>query len=78
LLGAIELVDDKVNRTFLRSPGRCRYALQESLCRPRTGDARDQRYDAPFIISRSEVDEIVNLARRWFDLTARDLGKPTG
>jgi hypothetical protein len=33
---------------------------------------------SPFIISKSEDDEIINLAWRCFDLTARDLGKSTG
>ena len=31
----------------------------------------------PFVITREEVDEVVQLARRCFDLTARDLARGT-
>jgi putrescine aminotransferase len=81
LLGAIELVKNKTNRTFFPRDmdvgTQCRnHCFANGLV---MRAIRDTMVVAPpLIVSRDEVDEIVRLARRCFDLTASDLGLPTG
>ena len=80
LLGAIELVKDKKNRTFFPSD-----ANVGTICRNHCfanglvmRAIRDTMVLAPpMIVKREQVDEIVTLARRCFDLTASDLGIST-
>ena len=81
LLGAIELMDDKTNRKFfdrrIDVGTQCRnHCFANGLVMRAIRDT--MVLAPPFIVSKSEVDEIVNLAWRCFDLTARDLGKSTG
>lgn len=81
LLAAIELVKDKTMRTFFPRDTdvgtQCRnYCFANGLVMRAIRDT--MVLSPPLIISRSEVDEIVRLARRCFDLTAKDLGLPTG
>lgn len=81
LLAAIELVKDKTNRTFFSSDAdvgtQCRnHCFANGLVMRAIRDT--MVLSPPLIISRDEVDEIVRVARRCFDLTARDLGLPTG
>ena len=81
LLGAIELVKDKANRIFFPREmdvgTQCRnHCFANGLVMRAIRDT--MVLAPPFIVSKSEVDEIVNLAWRCFDLTARDLGKSTG
>ena len=81
LLGAIELMDDKSNRRFfdrrIDVGTQCRnHCFANGLVMRAIRDT--MVLAPPFIVSKSEVDEIVNLAWRCFDLTARDLGKSTG
>jgi putrescine---pyruvate transaminase len=76
LLGAIELMDDKANRTFfdrrIDVGTQCRnHCFANGLVMRAIRDT--MVLAPPFIVSKSEVDEIVNLAWRCFDLTARDL-----
>ncbi len=80
LLGAIELVKDKTKREFFPSD-----ANVGTLCRNHCfanglvmRAIRDTMVLAPpLIVKREEVDEIVRLARRCFDLTASELGLST-
>lgn len=80
LLGAIELVKDKKKREFFPSDTNV-----GTLCRNHCfanglvmRAIRDTMVLAPpLIVKREEVDEIVRLARRCFDLTASDLGMST-
>ena len=81
LLGAIELVADKANRKFfdrrIDVGTQCRnHCFANGLVMRAIRDT--MVLAPPFIISKSEVDDIVNLAWRCFDLTARDLGKAPG
>jgi putrescine aminotransferase len=81
LLGAIELMQDKRTRAFFpRSIDvgtQCRNHCFENGLVMRA--IRDTMVLAPpFIITREEVDEIVRLARRAFDLTAREQKISTG
>ncbi len=81
LLAAIELVKDKTHRTFfpreLDVGTQCRnHCFSNGLVMRAIRDT--MVLSPPLIISRDEVDEIVRLARRCFDLTASDLGLPTG
>jgi putrescine aminotransferase len=81
LLAAIELVKDKAKRTFfpreLDVGTQCRnHCFASGLVMRAIRDT--MVLSPPLIISRDEVDEIVRLARRCFDLTASDLGLPTG
>jgi putrescine aminotransferase len=81
LLGAIELMADKANRKFfdrrIDVGTQCRnHCFANGLVMRAIRDT--MVLAPPFIISKSEVDDIVNLAWRCFDLTARDLGKAPG
>jgi putrescine aminotransferase len=81
LLGAIELVKDKENRIFFDREidvgTQCRnHCFANGLVMRAIRDT--MVLSPPLIIKRAEVDEIVRLARRCFDLTAKDLGLPTG
>jgi len=74
-------VDDKTNRKFfdrrIDVGTRCRnHCFANGLVMRAIRDT--MVLAPPFIVSKSEVDDIVNLAWRCFDLTARDLGKSTG
>ena len=81
LLGAIELVQDKKKRAFFPSD-----LNVGTICRTHCfanglvmRAIRDTMVLAPpLIVKREEIDEIVKLARRCFDLTANELGIPTG
>jgi len=81
LLGAIELVQDKAKRTFFPREidvgTMCRnHCFANGLVMRAIRDT--MVLSPPLIIKREEVDEIVRLARLCFDLTASDLGLPTG
>jgi putrescine aminotransferase len=81
LLGAIELVKDKKKRIFFDREidvgTQCRnHCFANGLVMRAIRDT--MVLSPPLIIKREEVDEIVRLARRCFDLTAKDLGLPTG
>ncbi|MCE9523518.1 MAG: aspartate aminotransferase family protein [Alphaproteobacteria bacterium] len=80
LLGAIELVKDKKNRLFFppdENVGtQCRnHCFSNGLVMRAIRDT--MVLAPPMIVKRDEVDEIVRLARRCFDLTASDLGIST-
>ncbi len=80
LLGAIELVKDKTARTFfpkeLDVGTQCRnHCFSNGLV---MRAIRDTMVVAPpFVVTHEQVDEIVRLAWRCFDLTAKDLGMQT-
>ena len=80
LLGAIELVKDKTARAFFPKDAdvgtQCRnHCFSNGLV---MRAIRDTMVVAPpFVITHEQVDEIVRLAWRCFDLTAKDLGMPT-
>jgi putrescine aminotransferase len=81
LLGAIELVKDKDKRTFFHRDidvgTQCRnHCFANGLVMRAIRDT--MVLAPPMIVKREEVDEIVRIARRCFDLTAKDLGLPTG
>lgn len=81
LLGAIELVKDKGKRTFFDSDmdvgTQCRnHCFANGLVMRAIRDT--MVLAPPMIVKREEVDEIVRIARRCFDLTAKDLGLPPG
>jgi putrescine---pyruvate transaminase len=81
LLGAIELVKDKGKRTFFDRDmdvgTQCRnHCFANGLIMRAIRDT--MVLAPPMIVKREEVDEIVRIARRCFDLTAKDLGLPTG
>ena len=81
LLGAIELVKDKTKRTFFDRDmdvgTQCRnHCFANGLVMRAIRDT--MVLAPPMIVKREEVDEIVRIARRCFDLTAKDLGLPTG
>ncbi|MGI9507760.1 MAG: aspartate aminotransferase family protein [Geminicoccaceae bacterium] len=77
LIGAIELVADKTERTRFpedRTVGAtCRnHAIQAGLVMRAVGDI--MVLSPPLIISEAEIGEIADRARRALDLTAHDLG----
>jgi putrescine aminotransferase len=81
LLGAIELVKDKGKRAFFDRDmdvgTQCRnHCFANGLVMRAIRDT--MVLAPPMIVKREEVDEIVRIARRCFDLTAKDLGLPTG
>ncbi|MBL9095304.1 MAG: aspartate aminotransferase family protein [Alphaproteobacteria bacterium] len=81
LLGAIELMKDKSKRTFFDRDidvgTQCRnHCFANGLVMRAIRDT--MVLAPPMIVKREEVDEIVRIARRCFDLTAKDLGIPTG
>ncbi|MCC6917745.1 MAG: aminotransferase class III-fold pyridoxal phosphate-dependent enzyme [Alphaproteobacteria bacterium] len=78
LLAAIELVDDKAERRFFPEIGDtgtiCRnHCFKEGLVMRAIRDT--MVLSPPLTITRPEIDELVRLARRCIDLTARDLGR---
>ena len=81
LIGALELVAHKASRTFFRDRGRV-----GTICRDHCfGNGlvmravRDTMIIAPpLVISRGQVDELVEKAWKCLDLTARDLGVREG
>ena len=80
LLGAIELVKDKKTRTFFPPDTNvgtmCRnHCFANGLVMRAIRDT--MVLAPPMIVKREQVDEIVMLARRCFDLTAKDLGLST-
>ncbi|MGA1079511.1 MAG: aspartate aminotransferase family protein [Steroidobacteraceae bacterium] len=77
LIGALELVAHKPSRTFFRDRGRvgtiCRdHCFANGLVMRAVRDT--MIISPPLVISRAEVDELVDKARRCLDLTARDIG----
>ena len=77
LLGAIELVKDKARRESFPDPGKvgniCRdYCFENGLI---MRAVRDSMITAPpFIITREQIDELVELAWKCLDLTAKHIG----
>ncbi len=77
MLGSLELVAHKPSRTFFRNRG-----ATGQVCRDHCfanglvmRAVRDTMIIAPpLVIERSQVDELVEKARRCLDLTARDFG----
>ncbi len=81
LLGAIELMKDKKTRTFFPRDvdvgTQCRnHCFANGLVMRAIRDT--MVLAPPLTVKREEVDEIVKIARRCFDLTAKDLGMSTG
>ncbi len=77
MLGAIELVKDKATRTKFPDDanvgGQCRnHCFREGLIMRAIGDT--MVLSPPLVISKGEIDELFELARRCIDLTAKDLG----
>lgn len=78
LLAAIELVKDKKTRAFYPSDdgvgARCRnHCFQNGLVMRAIRDT--MVLSPPLVITKAEVDELLGLAKRCIDLTAKDLGK---
>lgn len=78
LLAAIELVDDRAERRFFPSGAdvglTCRnHCFREGLVMRAIRDT--MVLSPPLTISHAEIDEVVSLARRCVDMTARDLGR---
>ena len=77
LIGAVELVRDKATREHFEEPG-----LVGTICRDHCIDSglimravKDiMILSPPLVIAKEQIDELVTLARRAFDLTARDIG----
>jgi putrescine aminotransferase len=77
MVGALELVPGKPSRAFFEDRGRvgglCRdQALGNGLILRATGDA--MLLSPPLVISRSEIDELIEKTRRSLDQTAERLG----
>ena len=77
LIGAIELVRDKATRAHFDEPGRvgtiCRdHCFENGLIMRAVRDS--MILSPPLVIAKEQIDELVGLARRAFDLTARDIG----
>jgi putrescine aminotransferase len=80
LLGAIELVKDKQTREFFPRDAdvgtQCRnHCFANGLVMRAIRDT--MVLAPPFVVTRAEVDDIVRLAWRCFDLTAKNLGRLT-
>jgi putrescine aminotransferase len=76
-IGAIELVKDKARRQFFEPIGevgvKCReHCLANGLVMRATRDT--MLLSPPLIWTQEHVDEMMTLARRALDATARDLG----
>src|SRR5687768_16605347 len=77
MLGAIELVAHKGSRTFFRDRGAvglvCRdHCFKNGLIMRAVRDT--MILAPPLVMTKEDVDELVEKARRCFDLTARDIG----
>lgn len=77
MVGALELVPDKPSRAFFEDRGRvgglCRdRALANGLILRATGDA--MLLSPPLVISRSEIDELIEKTRKALDQTAESIG----
>jgi len=77
-LGGLELVADKETREAFDSSigvgGKCRnHCFKNGLIMRATGDA--MVLSPPLIISKQEIDELVNKARYALDLTAKEIGR---
>ncbi len=77
LIGAIELVRDKATRTHFDPPGKvgtiCRdHCFNSGLVMRAVRDI--MVLSPPLIVTPQQIDELVDLARKAFDLTARDIG----
>ncbi len=78
LIGALELVADKRTRTFFRNRGAvgtlCRdHCFRNGLVMRAVNDTMIMA--PPLILTREQVDEMVDKAWKCLDLTARDLGR---
>lgn len=75
MLGALELVADKRSRARFAQPGvgmRCReHCFDNGLVMRAVGDS--MIISPPLVISESEIDELIDKARRSLDATARDM-----
>jgi putrescine aminotransferase len=77
MLGAIELVADKRSRTFFRDRGTVGLVCRDHCFRNGLimRAVRDTMIMAPpLVMTKEDVDELVEKARRCIDLTARDIG----
>jgi putrescine aminotransferase len=77
MLGAVELVAHKKSRTFFRDRGTvgliCRdHCFKNGLIMRAVRDT--MILAPPLVMTKEDVDELVEKARRCFDLTARDIG----
>ena len=77
MLGAIELVAHKGSRTFFRDRGAvglvCRdHCFKNGLIMRAVRDT--MILAPPLVMTKEDVDELVEKARRCLDLTARDIG----
>ena len=78
LLGAIELVDDKKTRKFFPRDkevgAKCRnHCFANGLVMRAIRDT--MVLSPPLVITRGEIDELLDLAKRCIDMTAKDLGR---
>jgi len=79
MMGAIELVPDKRRREYFPDRGRvgslCRdIALKNGLILRATWDA--MLLSPPLVISRAEIDELMEKIWKSLDMTAKELGMP--
>jgi len=77
MFGALQLVEDKSTRRLFDPPGDvgsiCRdHCTDNDLVMRAVGDS--MIFSPPLIISRSEIDELIEKTATALDLTARDLG----
>jgi putrescine aminotransferase len=77
MLGAIELVADRRSRTFFRDRGTvglvCRdHCFKNGLIMRAVRDTMIMA--PPLVMTKEDVDELMEKARRCLDLTARDIG----
>jgi len=77
MIGALELVAHKASRTFFRNRGRvglvCRdHCFENGLVMRAVADT--MIIAPPLMLSRAQVDELVEKAWKCLDLTARDVG----
>ena len=76
-LAALELVRDKGTRTFFEQPGKvgtlCRdFCFENGLVMRAVRDT--MIISPPLIMTREQIDELMVLAVKCLDLTARELG----
>jgi putrescine aminotransferase len=77
MIGAIELVKDKAKREHFEEPGKvgtiCRtHCLENGLVMRAVRDIMVM--SPPLVITTAQIDEMIGLARKAIDATARDIG----
>jgi putrescine aminotransferase len=77
LLGAVELVADKATRARFKPEGRAGTACRDHCVKQNVVSraVRDTMVlSPPLVITRSEIDQLIDRLRKAIDLTAKDLG----